>query len=363
MQIPSISLLAHGLSNRAQVTVLPLRNPGGGSDVDRGSLRVIDQGGAGIRFRTLLYRTIETISSIHRSSPFDVLHAYWLYEPGLVAGIAGRLLNVPVVASIGGAELAAMPEIGYGGYRTRRGRLLNRTVMGASSIVAGGSGYVLDLARQASPRMSPKLRLAPLPVRVAINHIASPNPYRKRDAINLLQVGAYIPVKGQDLSVQALTRLISGGHNLRLTMIGEDPYGYRRRLQALSADLGFSGRITMLDRMPHDALAGYYSHADLLLMPSRHESQGMTVLEAAAHGLPTVGADVGVVRDLAPEAAVATPVNDARALANAIQDTLGSEEVRGTLSAAAHRAVRDQYSEEPVLERWLSIYDEAIHVR
>ena len=363
MQIPSISLLAHGLAQRARVTVIPLRNPPSGSEKSLGNVHIVDRGGANLRFRTLLQRTVREISNIHRSSPFDLLHAYWLYEPGFVAAIAGRLVNIPVVASIGGAELAALPEISYGGYRTRRGRFLNRSAIEAASTVTGGSEYVLDLARQSSPRVRAKLRLAPLPVRVVPGSGAGQNPYSVPEAVHLLQVGAFLPVKGQDLTVRAFAALNDDRADLRLTMIGEDPHGYRRRVLALAQQLEVADSITMLKRIPHGALAGYYRHADLLLMPSRHESQGMTVLEAAAHGLPTVGADVGVVRDLAPESAVAVPTNDPWALADAIQRVLSSEKLRRTIGEAARKDASDQYRVGPVVDRWMSIYEEAIRAR
>ncbi len=259
-------------------------------------------------------QTVAAIRARHRKQPFDLLHAYWLFEPGFVATIAARAIGVPVITSIGGAELVSLPALGYGGMRSRRGRLLNSAVLRASTLTTGGSNYVLDLARQAVPASTPKLRLAPLPIQIQTQPETTESPYDAPGSFNLLQVGAYLPVKGQDVSIRALAALAKTENRFRLTLIGENPVGYKERMMNLAQNLGIAEQVQLLDRMPHEALVHYYRHADLLLMPSRHESQGMVVLEAAALGLATAGSDVGVVRDLAPNAAVGVPVDDLAAL-------------------------------------------------
>ena len=63
----------------------------------------------------------------------------------------------------------------------------------------------------------------------------------------------------------------------------------------------------------------------------------MAVLEAALAGVPTVGTDVGHVNEWAPDAAVAVPVGDARALADAVEALLADEPRRIALAWAAQR--------------------------
>lgn len=358
MQIPSISLLARSLAGEIDVTVFPLRNPPGTLQTSVNGMNVCDLCGAPMRFRTLTRQAIKLIRERHRSYPLDLLHAYWLFEPGAIAAAAGRLLGLPVVTSIGGAELVSIPSISYGGLGTKRGRLLNTGVLKSADLVTGGSRYVLDLASSLTPSMRPKLRLAPLPVEhldVNPNGAPSGSPAGSQ---RLLQVGAFLPVKGQDISIRALAELSREHPDAELTIIGEDPHGYRTRMRALGEQLGLADRLRLLDRIPHDELGGYYRGSDILLMPSRHESQGMVVLEAAARGLPTVGSDVGVVRDLAPDAAVAVPVNDPGALASTVSAILRDDRQRAQLGDAARNAVRDRYSVGPVVQTWLDLYRE-----
>ena len=61
----------------------------------------------------------------------------------------------------------------------------------------------------------------------------------------------------------------------------------------------------------------------------------MTVLEAAAAGVPTVGTSVGYVADWDPDRAVAVPVRNPEALADAITDLLHDPTRRATIGASA----------------------------
>ena len=72
------------------------------------------------------------------------------------------------------------------------------------------------------------------------------------------------------------------------------------------------------------------------MVSSRHEAAAVVVLEAAASGVATVGTAVGYVADWNPDRAVAVPVQDAEALANAIADLLaGSAAARAACASAA----------------------------
>ena len=202
------------------------------------------------------------------------------------------------------------------------------------------------------------LQLAPLPVELPAGP-AGNSPYDGAESFQLLQVGAYLPVKGHDISIRALATLRQQ-RDVFLTMIGENPYGYKQRIHALARSLGVDDRLTLLDRIPHRDLLPYFQHADLLLMPSRHESQGMVVLEAGAAGLPAVGTPVGVLADLAPAAGVTSPIDDVPEFAAAIDRLLADESGRREVAARVRQRVIEEYALSPVIDRWVSVYAEAV---
>ena len=65
------------------------------------------------------------------------------------------------------------------------------------------------------------------------------------------------------------------------------------RLEEIARGLGVADAIIFAGAKRQEALPLYYSAADLFALPSRYESFGMTAVEAAACGLPTLAFDVG----------------------------------------------------------------------
>jgi len=74
-----------------------------------------------------------------------------------------------------------------------------------------------------------------------------------------------------------------------------------------------------------------------MVVSSLHEGGEAVLLEAAMVGVPTVGTNVGHVRDFAPDAAVAVQVGDAAALAREIGGLLDDEPRRLALAARAQQ--------------------------
>jgi glycosyltransferase involved in cell wall biosynthesis len=97
--------------------------------------------------------------------------------------------------------------------------------------------------------------------------------------------------------------------------------------------------VTFHGFLPSDAVRARLQAAHLYVQSSRHEAAGVSVLEAAACGLPTVGTRVGYVADWAPERAVAVDVGDAPALAAAILELLTDPARRVEMGRKAHALV------------------------
>ena len=311
-----------------------------------------------MRYRALLRHALGELRAADHRRPFDVLHGLWLHEPATTAILAGMLLRRPVLASIGGAEVVSLPEIDYGGLLHRSGRVVNRAALTRATLVSGGSRYVLDLARSLVPRRDPRrFRLAPFGVDLERFNRGDRFPFDP-SAPRLLHAASLIPVKDQTTLLRAfqiVQREIPGAH---LDIAGEDPFGKRASLERLAVDLGLATRVNFLGAVPHAAMPDLYRAADVFVLSSRHESQGMVVLEAAACGTPTVGTAVGVVPDLAPEAAVAVPPADPPTLAAAIVALLHDPARRATLAGEAHQRVLRDFGADRAAERLLALYEE-----
>lgn len=359
---PVINTLVAHLGQEVELHVFPVQYPTAGDAFALGPAMVHPVDRSDMRLRRLVASTIAKLYREHRKTRFDLVHGLWLFPPGAIAVLAGRLLGVPSIVSIGGAEVVAIPDIHYGGLLTRKGRAVQRQVLTRASVVTGGSGYILDLAGVVAKRPAGYER-APLPVdprfRPLAGRVLLADPERPR----LLHAAALIPVKDQATLLKAFALVLETLPGAMLDIAGEDPFGHRYELESLAGALGLANTVRFLGSIPHAAMASLYQQADVFLLSSRHESQGMVVLEAAACGLPTVGSAVGVVRDLAPDASVAIAAHAAEVLANAAVNLLRDPERLRRMGAAAQARVEQRYAVIPVTGRFLHLYRAAIERR
>jgi glycosyltransferase involved in cell wall biosynthesis len=355
---PALTTLVLTLGADVDLRVFPLRLPAERTQVPIGDAELLPIGGHGLRLRRLTPRVLGALVAAHRQRRFDVLHGIWLHEPGTLALLAGQLLRVPTVLSIGGAEVARVPSIGYGGALDTRGRVVNRAALRHATLVSGGSEYVLELARALCPARHPAdFRLAPLPVD-ALRF--SPGASHEFDpaAPRLLHAASLTPVKDQALLLRAFARVAERLPGARLDIAGEDPFGARPGLEALRDELGQRERVRFLGAVPHNELPALYRAADLFMLTSWHESQNMAALEAAACGTPVVGTAVGVVPDLAPLAAVAVSSRDHADLAAVVLALCDAPERLHAMRRAARQLVEQRYSAPAAAKRFVALYAE-----
>jgi glycosyltransferase involved in cell wall biosynthesis len=125
-------------------------------------------------------------------------------------------------------------------------------------------------------------------------------------------VGRLHPQKGADLAVAALSALPA--HH-QLLVVGDGPAAEALAEQARAS--GVAGRVHLLGRRGQDELPGLLAASDVFVFPTRRrEGLPLTLLEAAAAGLPIVTtAGCGVPPDLGASVTLCRP--DAEAVARA----------------------------------------------
>ncbi|MBJ2064033.1 glycosyltransferase family 4 protein [Serratia odorifera] len=104
----------------------------------------------------------------------------------------------------------------------------------------------------------------------------SGDPY-PQDKTNILFVGRFDYQKGFDLVLKIADRL---NDNFRITVVGGNVHATEAPQQHPRID--YKGWLSSTE------IASYFSHADVLLMPSRWESFGLVAVEAESYGLPVV---------------------------------------------------------------------------
>lgn len=120
-------------------------------------------------------------------------------------------------------------------------------------------------------------------------------PYACEAPRRILFSGSLIKRKGVDLLMQAFLAIAGEFPELELDLIGEGPL--REPLEKMAQER--PGRVHFHGFRQWDELPRFYSQADILCAPSRHDGWGMIVPEGLAAGLLVISTDrTGAAREL-----------------------------------------------------------------
>jgi glycosyltransferase involved in cell wall biosynthesis len=121
--------------------------------------------------------------------------------------------------------------------------------------------------------------------------------------------------------------------------------------------------VTILGHVEHVSELWQRSH--IAVLPSRREGLPMSLLEAAACGLPMVATDVPGCRELVKdgETGFLVPADDATALAQAIERLAISKELRVRMGVSARKSAAEHFSSEIVGCMIVAVYDQLLNTR
>jgi len=334
--IPALRHLARALSSTDVVRVIAVRYPYRPGRYSIEGAEVIAVGGAerrGMAALDVWRTTLGLLGAEHRRRPFDVLHAFWATESGLLTAIAGRLLHVPALVSLAGGELVALPVIHYGDQRRGWERLKVAAALRLSTAVTAGSHQLLGLAKTYTDKE--RLYYAPLGVPLDLFQ-----PSQTETGQRFIHVGSLTPVKDQ---VTLLRAFAKHPHGATLDIVGDGPLLHD--LEHLAKQLGVGQAVTFHGDVDHAALPDVYRQASHFVLSSLHEAQNMAAIEAAACGLQVVGTRVGVLPELTD---AVSPTGNAESLASAMAS---SRENRATDIA------RNNFGLDRCTQRFRDVYD------
>jgi glycosyltransferase involved in cell wall biosynthesis len=167
-------------------------------------------------------------------------------------------------------------------------------------------------------------------------------------------VTTFHPDKGFDILLEAIRQMGSAAAGLRLAVLGDGPG--RVGMEALAGEYGLNEMIHWLGYRdnPYPFISGF----DLYVSPSLTEAAPISVLEAAALGVPILAASVGGVPEMVDHGVSGwlVPPSDPAALAGALKLLLTDKELRANLAAAAKKRVRTEFTAKRMANDFEKIY-------
>ena len=271
----------------------------------------------------------------------DVIHANWTVA-GAVALATRPWHRKPILMTVHGSDIFGIP-------RHRVGAWLTRRILTQVDYITAPSAALVDAAvRVGAPPGRCEVVSNGVDLRLFHPTATAPDPV-------ILFTGFLIPRKGVRYLVAALALLPPHLAQWRLVLVGEGPE--EAALRAQVAQLGLTGRVEFAGFQSQEVVAAWMRRAQLFVLPSLEEGQGVVLLEALASGTPVVASDVDGIREVVtPAVGLRVPPADPAALAAALAELLDDPARRQTMAAAARQAASAQYDWDVIAARFLAHY-------
>ena len=175
----------------------------------------------------------------------------------------------------------------------------------------------------------------------------------------MLFVGRLIHRKGLQFFVEAAKRVVKERGDALFVIVGDGPL--RSNLIAHLVGINMSGNFLFLGDVKENILPTLYNCADVFVLPSVQEGQGIALLEAQASAKPVVAFNVGGVREAVREGESGLLVErgNSSLLAEAILTLLSDSSLRRKMGASGREFVLANYTWDICAEKMLRIYHEA----
>lgn len=286
-----------------------------------------------------------------RESRADIVHLHWPHPTALLAYLASGHAGHLVITYH--SDVVRQKVLG-GLFRP----VLRRALERADAVIAASPNYV-----ESSPVLQQfKSKCRVIPFGIPLDEFDRVDPFeveqiRGRFGPRLvLGVGRLIYYKGFEHLVRAMKKV--DGH---LVIIGEGPL--RGALEREAEQAGVSQRVTLLGHVEN--VVPYYHASDVFALSSvaRSEAFGIVQLEAMACRKPVVNTrlDSGVTYvSVDGLTGLTVPPAEPSALAAALNQLLGDEELRARYGRAARLRVEHEFDLETMGRRTLRLYEEVM---
>ena len=175
----------------------------------------------------------------------------------------------------------------------------------------------------------------------------------------VLFVGRLIPRKGLNYLVEAASLIAKEYSQTKFLIVGNGPQ--KHQMLSHLEKMNLSRNFVFLGDVSENVLPVLYDCADVFVLPSIQEGQGIALLEAQASGKPVVAFNVGGV----PEAVLTGKTGllvkpDSNKLADAIMKLLTNWTLRKKMGELGRKFVAENFSWEICAEKMLSVYRAAL---
>jgi glycosyltransferase involved in cell wall biosynthesis len=298
-------------------------------------------------------KAIAEVRRVYRALAPDLVHqvAFW---PSIVGSLAATRLATRRVSALAGLGFAFTSDT----LKARVVRALLRPFL--RPLLSGDRAAVLvqnpdDFAAMTALGI-PRAQIFVIPGSgVDIEQLrVLPEP---TGPITMAYVGRLLDDKGLRTLVAAQALLAARGDNIRLLIAGDADPANPASIPPTEIDAWRTRpMVEVLGHVPD--IATIWANAHIAVLPSRREGLPKSLLEAAAYGRPIVATDVPGCREIARAGvnALLVPVDDAQALAAAVQQLAHNADLRAQFAVAGRALVEREFASTRVGPETVKLY-------
>jgi glycosyltransferase involved in cell wall biosynthesis len=259
---------------------------------------------------------VATVSELIRRPEFRQADIH-LFEFGIAYDLFDAVFLVParraaaIYHNVTPLELVDNPEM--------------RRAVERSMIQKHNLAHVGRIVSVSEYNRSDLLSLGLPPDRISVLHLPPgcphdiTHPKSQNEVVEVLFVGRFVRAKGVHDLLQAVARLRTTDHRIRLTMVGNPMFADTATRQAIDAVVGGAPDLVQIVPGVDDAgLSRLYDAADVFVIPSYHEGYCVPVVEAYRAGCQVVASDAGNLPNITAGLAQLVGAGDVSALSAAI---------------------------------------------
>lgn len=211
----------------------------------------------------------------------DIVHAHF-YDVGYMATQLAEKLNVPLVVTEHSSALNAM------NIKSATRRCAIRAYEKADHVIAVSSALAGNIKRHTGCDCS------------IVHNIVDTSLFGftekcSEDVFHIVTVGNLIPIKNQELLLDAFDLFHKKHPHSHLNIVGEGVLG--TQLQEKVGLLGLEENVSFLGQLGREEILAVFQKSHLFAFTSISETFGVVCIEALASGLPVVTTDCGGPRD------------------------------------------------------------------
>jgi glycosyltransferase involved in cell wall biosynthesis len=162
--------------------------------------------------------------------------------------------------------------------------------------------------------------------------------------------------KGIDVLLQAWKKLAEEGIHAELEIAGGNA-SVIRRWKSFARELGldplpiFAGQLRS-----HEGVEEFYSHLDVVLIPSRSEAFSLVAAEAMSQGIAVIAADIPALREVLDDTALFFPRGNAEGLAEVVARVYDNPQLAQRHAAAGYERWRRCFQTSAIARQYGELY-------